>query len=127
MFFIEHIGTATSEAVTENSPGNWARAEKLHIISIFSTRLTKLKFLVRAENLHKISPSDIWLGSKYVFAQRLSILKNRKKNIENKAIQISISQLQMTGLQSLTKGIGKFLLISEPFFELNYFLKAPFR
>ena len=93
MFFIQHIGTATSEAVTENSPGNWARDEKLHIISIFSTRLTKLKFLVRAENLDKISPSDVWLGSKYVFAQRLSILKNRIKNIENKAIQKSISQL----------------------------------
>ena len=31
-FFIEHLRTAASETVTENSPGNSARNGKLHII-----------------------------------------------------------------------------------------------
>ena len=31
----------------------------------------------------------------------------------------------MTGLQSMTKGIGKILWIPEPFFDLNYFFEAP--
>ena len=76
-FFIEYIRTATSETVTENSLGNSyrgekfsSRNEKLHIISIFSIRLTELKFLVQAKNIHIISPLDICLGSQYASAQK---------------------------------------------------------
>ena len=54
---------AASETVTEKSQGNSARNGKLHII-IFV---------------------DVWLGSKWACAQR-RILKNRMKNVENKAM-----------------------------------------
>ena len=50
-YVVTHLWTATSETATENSLGNAdrdgkfsAKDEKLHIISIFSTRLTELKF-----------------------------------------------------------------------------------
>ena len=65
-FFIVHLRTAVSETVTENSLGNStlgeqfsARDEKLHIISIFPTRLTESKYSARAENLHSISLLDV--------------------------------------------------------------------
>ena len=56
IFSIEYLPTATSETVTYNNLGNSsggekfsARNEKLHIISIFSIRLTELKFSAQAE------------------------------------------------------------------------------
>ena len=65
-FFVEHLQTAASEAVTENSLGNTVRGErfsardqKLHLISIFATCLTELKFSARAENLHIINPLNV--------------------------------------------------------------------
>ena len=75
MGFIEYVRTATSETVTDNSLGNLsgdekfsARNEKLHITSIFSIRLTEWKFSSQADNIHIISPLDIWLGSQYASA-----------------------------------------------------------
>ena len=62
-FFIEHLRTAASETVTGNSLENSGRNGKLDIISSI----------------------DVWLGSKWASAQRL-ILKNRMKNVENKAM-----------------------------------------
>ena len=62
-FFIEHLRTAASKTVTEESLRNSARNGKLHIIS----------------------PVDVWLGSKWGSAQRL-ILENKMKNVENKAM-----------------------------------------
>ena len=77
----EHLRTAASETVTENSLENSVRDEnfsasdeKPHIISIFSTRLTELKFSAWVENLHIINPLDVWLYSKYTSALRLRIL-----------------------------------------------------
>ena len=61
--FIEHLRTAVSETVTENSQENLARNGKLHIIS----------------------PVDLLPGSKWTSPQRL-ILTNRMKNDENKAV-----------------------------------------
>ena len=58
-FFIEYLRAAASEIVTENSPGNSARNKKFHIIQFFSTRLTKLEFSARAQNLHVINPVDV--------------------------------------------------------------------
>ena len=103
-FFLEHLRTAASETGTEKSLRNSvrgekcsARNEKFHIISFFffffPTRLTKLKFSARALNFHIISLLDVWLGSKYASAQRLSILKNGMKSVENKAMLKSMSML----------------------------------
>ena len=79
LFFIEHLRTAASETVTENSLGNSTWCEKC------SDRDKKLM----------ICPLDVGLGSKFTRATQPSILKNK--------IQKSISQCLMTGLQSLTK------------------------
>ena len=75
MGFIEYVRTATSETVTDNSLGNLSGGEKfsaqnkkLHITSIFSIRLTEWKFSSQADNIHIISPLDIWLGSQYASA-----------------------------------------------------------
>ena len=54
---------APSETVTEKSPGNSARNGKLHIVILV----------------------DIWLGSKWASAHK-RILKNKMKNVENKAM-----------------------------------------
>ena len=62
-FILEHLRTAASETITENSLRNSARNVKLHIIRAV----------------------EVWLGSKWASAQRL-ILKNRMKNAENKAM-----------------------------------------
>ena len=56
---------------------------------------------------------DVSLGSNYASAQRLTILKNRMKSVENKAMLKSML-MSMTGLQSPKKRIGKFLWVSEP-------------
>ena len=104
--FTEYLRTTASETFNEGSLGNSARGEKCfatdenaHIILIFPARLTKFKFSARAENLHIIiSPLDFWLCSWYAFAQRLSILKNRMKNVEKTTMIKSISHWWMTGL-----------------------------
>ena len=62
-FITEHLRTAVSETVTENSLRSSARTVKLHIIS----------------------PIELWLGSKWASAQRL-IMKSSMKNGENKAM-----------------------------------------
>ena len=80
MGFIEYVRTATSETVTNNGLGNLsggeeisAQNEKLHITSIFSIRLTEWKFSSQADNIHIISPLDIWLGSQYASAIFMNI------------------------------------------------------
>ena len=90
-FFIGHLRTA---AFTKSNLGKFARDEefstwdeKPNRISNFSTRLTKLKFSARIENLLIISPLDVWRSSKYPSAQKLSILKNRKKKHDAKYIR----------------------------------------
>ena len=84
---------------------------------IFSMRLTELKISAWAENLHIISPLEVWLGSKYTFALRFSILKSRMENLENKAILKSISPLFNDWV--VESHIGKFLWISQPYFDFN--------
>ena len=90
-FFIEHLRTA---AFTKSNLGKFAWDEKFstwdekpHRISTFSTRLTKLKCSASIENLHIIRPLDVWRSSKYPSAQKLSILKNRKKKHDAKNIR----------------------------------------
>ena len=90
--FLEHLQTAASETVTENSLENsvWVKNfqsgwklliwdEKLHLISISSTLLNKLESSARAENLHIVSPVDVSLGSKYTSAQRLQAVSDSVK------------------------------------------------
>ena len=62
-FFVEHLRTAASKIIKESSPVNSARNGKLYIIILV----------------------DVWLGSKWASPQR-SILKNRMKNVQNKAM-----------------------------------------